>query len=101
MRDLAAQPAADAAFDHGGDRIGTQWIGRRLHGERRATREADARVIAGADLVIDAEFRTHDALARLQLHRILGAHAALARELTLAVGDDDLEPLDRRAHRLL
>src|SRR6185503_4416944 len=92
VRDLAAQSAADAAFDHARDRIGAQRIGARLHGERRTAGEADAGVVAGTDLVVDAELGAHDARAGLQLYGILGAHAALARELTLAIRDDDLQP---------
>ena len=49
-------------------------------------------MVAGADFVVDAEAHAHDALAAPELLGILGAHAALARELALAVGDDHLEP---------
>ena len=38
---------------------------------------------------------------RLSLRGILGAHAALARELAFAVGDDHLEAALGGAHRLL
>ena len=58
-------------------------------------------MIAGADLVVDAEARAHDALAALELAGIFGAHAALARELAFAVGDDHLEAALGGAHRLL
>src|SRR5689334_4611306 len=46
VRVLAAQAAADAAVDHGGDRVAAQRVGVVLDGERRAAREADARVVA-------------------------------------------------------
>src|SRR5690348_10636545 len=81
VRDLAAQAAADAAFDHARDRIGAQRIGRGLHGERRTARETDAGVIAGADFIVDTELRTHYALAGLELRGILDTHAALPRQL--------------------
>ena len=50
-------------------------------------------MIAGADFVVDAELGSHHALAARELAGILGAHAALARELAFAVGDDDLQPV--------
>ena len=101
VRDLAAQPAADAALDHGRDRIGAQRIGIGLDRQRRAARQPDAGMVAGADLVVDAEARPHHARAALELLGVLGAHAALARKLAFAVGDDHLEPALGGAHRLL
>ena len=92
VRDLAAQPAADARLDHARHRIGAQRIGARLHGERRAAGEAYAGMIAGADLVVDAELGAHDARAGLELGAVFGAYAALARQLTLAIRDDDFQP---------
>ncbi len=100
MRDLAAQPAADAAFDHASDRIGTQGIGAGLHGKRGAAGEPDAGMVAGADLVVDTEAGLHHALAALELLGVRRAHAALAGELALAVGDDHLEAALGGAHRL-
>ena len=58
-------------------------------------------MIAGADLVVDAVAGAGDALAAFELDGILGAHAALARELAFAVGDDHLQPALGGAHRLL
>src|SRR5277367_2793464 len=58
-------------------------------------------MVAGADLVVDAEADLHHALAAFELLRVLGADAALARQHALAVGDDDFEAALRRAHRLL
>jgi hypothetical protein len=39
-------------------------------------------MVAGADVLVDAEAGAHHALAALELHRIFGAQAALA-ELSL------------------
>ena len=50
-------------------------------------------MIAGADVVVDAEARRHHAFAALEPVGVLGAHAALARKLAFAVGDDDFQPL--------
>ena len=101
MRDLTAQAAADAALHDGCNRIGAQRIGRGLHGERRAARQPDAGMVAGADLVVDAVAGARHALAALEFLGVLGAHAALARELAFAVGDDDLEAFFGGVHRLL
>src|SRR3954471_4262145 len=100
MRDLAAQSAADAGLDDARDRVRTQGIGRRLHGERWTTREANAGMISGADLVVDTEFGAHSARAGLEPGGVLGADAALTRQLTLAVRDNDLEAGLGGAHRL-
>jgi hypothetical protein len=58
-------------------------------------------MVAGADFVVDAVARARDTLAALELDGILGAHAALARELAFAVGDDHLEAALGGAHRFL
>src|SRR5512145_293284 len=91
MRDLAAQPAPDAAGIDRRHRVGPQRIGIRLYGQRGASRKAYARVVAGANVVVDAEARAHDALARGELLGDQRSLAALAGELAFAVGDDDLE----------
>src|SRR6185437_17167283 len=101
MCDLAAKAAADAALDDARHGVAAQGIGVGLHGQRRAAGEADAGMIARADLVIDAIARLDHALAALELRRLLAAQPALARELAFAIGDDDLEPALGRAHRLL
>ena len=58
-------------------------------------------MVAGADLVVDAVAGAGDAQSALELLGVLGAHAALTRQLAFAVGDDDLEALLGGPHRLL
>src|ERR1700690_4242752 len=58
-------------------------------------------MVAGANLVVDAVAHPRDALAALELAGILYAHAALARELAFAVGDDHFEAALGGAHRIL
>ncbi len=58
-------------------------------------------MVAGADFLVDAVARAHHALAALELCGIFGAHAALAHQLALAVGDDHLEAVLGAAQRLL
>ena len=101
MRDLAAQPAADAALDHGGDRIAAQRIRIGLDGERRTARKPDAGVVAGAQRIVDAVARPHHALAAREPAGILRAHTPLPRQLAFAVRDDHLEAVLGAAHRLL
>src|SRR5258708_15133611 len=101
MGDLTAQAAADTALDDAGDGIGAQRIGVGLDGERRAAGEADAGMIARADLVVDAVAHLDHALAARELARILGAHPALSRELSFAAGADHLEAPLGGLHRLL
>src|SRR5262245_24557436 len=57
-------------------------------------------MVAGADLVVDAEAHAHHPLAALELLGVFGAHAALASELAFAVGDDHLEAALGGAHGL-
>src|SRR6186713_3402064 len=92
VRVLAAQAAADAAVEHRGDGIHAQWIRRRLHRQRRAAGQADARMVAGARVLVDAVLDAHRALARREPCGTPRLDAALALELALAFGDDDLEP---------
>ena len=63
---LAAHTAADAAVVDVRDRIGAQRVRVCLDRERRAAGEADAGVIAGAGIRIDAEALAHHALAGLR-----------------------------------
>src|SRR5690606_6389734 len=61
--DLAAIAAADTGIVDRRHRIVAERIVELLHGERRAAGEADAGVVAGADILVDAEARTDDALS--------------------------------------
>src|SRR6185312_16981513 len=99
-RHLTAQATADAAVVHVRHGIAAQRVGAGLHHQRRATGEPDAGVIAGADLVVDAEARAYHPPAGLEIGGDLRTDAALAGELALAVGDDHLQALLLRAHRL-
>ena len=58
-------------------------------------------MVAGADLVVDAELGAHHALAARELAGILRADAALARKLAFAVGDDDFQAVLGAGQRLL
>src|SRR5262249_55417673 len=71
-----------------------------LHGQRRATRQADAGMIAGAGIGVDPETLRYDPLTvsnRLPKQR---AHAALAVELALALGHYDFGTAVAGAERL-
>ena len=57
-------------------------------------------MVARAGLVIDAEARPHHTFATLQLGGDLRPNAALPGELAFAVGDDHLQALVVRRHRL-
>ena len=91
---LAAQAAADAAVDHDGHRVHLQRIGVVLDGEGGAARQADAGVVAIADVLVDAVLHAHHALALLQQAGDPGLDAALPLELALALGDDDLQAVE-------
>src|SRR5690606_31484139 len=83
VRDLAAQAAAHAVVGDVRDRVDLQRVGRRPDGEGGAARQADARVIAGAGVLVDAEAGAHDALALLQHPRAQRLEATLPLELAL------------------
>src|SRR5450631_3330692 len=91
MRILAAQPAPHAAIDDGRDRIDLQRVAALLQRQRRATRQANARMIAGARVLVDAVLDAHETLALLEQVRPPWFNAPLPLELALALGDDDLE----------
>ena len=101
VRDLAAKPAADAGIDHLGDRLAPQRVRVRRDGERRAAREADAGMVAGAGVGIDPEALADDALAGFHRLRRQRALAALAVQHAFGLGDDDLRTFRRRRQRLL
>ena len=56
MGDLAAMAAGDAGVFHMGNRRFLQWIGAWPQGKGRATGKPHARMVAGADLGVYAEF---------------------------------------------
>ncbi len=101
VRHLPAVAAADAALVDGGDGIFLQGIVGVLHAERRASRKANAGVVAGAHVLVDAEARLHHALPRLDRLLHQGALAPLAVQHAFGRGDDDLGPLFARGQRLL
>src|SRR5690606_8380575 len=101
VRGLAAQAAANAAVEHRRHRVGAQRIRIRPDRQRRAARQPDARMIAGAGVGVDAEALANDALAsgdRLAHQRTL---APLAVQHALGLRDQHLRPLLRRGQRLL
>src|SRR5579871_4299257 len=65
MADLAAQPASDAAIVDMRHGIGSQRIAAGLDRQGRAARQADAAMIPGTGVGIDAKTLPHDALAGL------------------------------------
>src|SRR5262249_52226554 len=101
VRVLAAQPAADAAVDHRRDRVAAQWVGVVLDGQRRATGEPDAGMVAGAGVLVDAVLHSHDPFSGREPFCIYGSKLALALELALALGHDDLQALMVGGHRFL
>src|SRR5437773_10366 len=101
VRVLAAKAAADAAVDHRRHRVAAQRVGVVLDGEGRAAGEADAGVIAGAGVLVDAVFDADVPLAFRQFLGYLRTELALPFQLALALGNDDLESLVIRGHRLL
>src|SRR5262245_6760337 len=68
FRHLTAIAATDAGVIDRCDRIVLQRVRGVLHRQRRAAGQPDARVVAGADVFINAEAFTHHALA--VLHRL-------------------------------
>src|SRR5918999_3738092 len=81
VRVLAAKAAADAAIDHRSHRVAAQRIGVVLDGERRAAREPDARVVAGAGVLVDAVLDANVTFSFRELLGDLGSQLALALEL--------------------
>src|SRR5215510_12905492 len=100
MCDLTAQSTANAVIVDVCHGILAQGILVGFERQRGATREADAGVIASANLGIDPETRAHDAPARTDEPRQLGSQPPLTRELALTIGNDNLETLLRGAHGL-
>src|SRR5579862_9969588 len=88
--DLAAQTASHTAIDDRCDRIRAERVWVVLDGEGWAAGEANAGVVAGAGIGVDAEALSDHAAARLRELRQLGLDAALLVQLTFTLGDDDL-----------
>src|SRR5829696_8133985 len=106
MRHFPADATAHAAVIDMRDCIATQAIIAGLECERRATRQPNAGMVAGAKVVIDAKTLAHDALAFLRLLLEKRRDAALPRKLTFAFGHDHFgsgeaggESLSKRRHR--
>ena len=101
VRDLAAQAAADAALDHGGDRdrcaAGPDWASRSATGSRTGGCRNGRRCRSPRRRRSACAPRARRARA---CAASCGAHAALARQLAFAVGDDHLEAALGGAHRL-
>src|SRR5262249_44866573 len=87
-----AQAAADAAFDHRGNRFAAEQIGIGLHRQRWTAREPDTGMVAGAQLVVDAVAGLYQSLAALEFVGLLDTDAALPRQHAFAVGNDHFEP---------
>ena len=100
MRDFAAQPAADAAFDHRRRRIGAQRIGTRfiVNDGQPESRMQEWSPVQISSSTPNRAFTTRS--PRSSFSRVLGADAALPRQHAFAVGDDDLEAVLGAAHRL-
>ena len=82
------------------DRIDLERITRGLHRQRRTAGEADAGMVAGADILIHAKACAHHPLATLQRRGHLRLEPALPLELAFGLGDDHLQSLERCAHGL-
>src|SRR5690625_5243446 len=99
MGHFTAQATADAAVQYLGYRIHAQRIGIRLDRQRRAARQANARMVAGTGILIDTEAVTHHAFAFLDLAAENRLFAALPVQHALGLGDDDLGSGLVRCHR--
>src|SRR5690606_4916181 len=89
---FAAQAAADALLRiDPGDRVGAQRIAGVAHAEGRTAGDADAGMVAGADVLVDAVTHPQHPLAGGEPTCLLWPGPALALELAFAFGDDHLE----------
>src|SRR5262245_47974751 len=98
---LAAQAAAYAAVDHGCHRVAAQRVRVVPDRERRAAGEPDARVVAGAGVLVDPVFDSDHPFTPFECLGCSWLETSLPLELALALGDDDLEPSLLGRHRLL
>ncbi|KAG1080986.1 hypothetical protein G6F40_015668 [Rhizopus arrhizus] len=94
MGDFAAVAAADAAAFHVGHRVFLQGVAAVFHRQRRAARQADAGVVAGADVRGHAEAFLHHALAFLDRLVEQRLDAALLVQHAFGLRNDDLGTLD-------
>src|SRR6185295_3390557 len=100
ISDLAAIAATDTALVDMRHRIVAQRIVERLHRQGWAAGKPHAGMVAGADILVDAEFRLYNPLAaldRLVDHRLL---AALPVQHAFRRSDDDLRSGLLRGQRL-
>ena len=88
--DLAAVAAADAGLVDAGHRVVAQRVVKTFEGQRGAAGQADAGVIAGADVLIDAKARGRDATALFDRLRAQWFFAPLFVQHAFGGGDDDL-----------
>src|SRR5215510_908183 len=100
MRDLAAQTTADAVIVDMGHGIGAQRVLIGCERERWTAGKPDARVVPGAQLGVDPKACAHHALTGVEKPGQARPDAALTRQLTFTICDDDLETLLSRAHGL-
>src|SRR5450631_1381123 len=92
VRVLAAQPATNAALDDRRDRVDFQRIAAFFQRQRWTTRKANARVVAGTRVLVDAILDADHALAVPEQARAPRLDPPLAFELAFAFGNDDFEP---------
>ena len=98
---LATQAAADATVDHAGDGVDAQQVGVVLERQRRAPRQANAGMVAGAHVFVDTVLDSLHSLAAFQAASQPRPDAALPLQLAFAFGDDDFQAVERTRERLL
>src|SRR5690606_14594327 len=92
VRDLAAVAAADAGVVDVGDGVFFEGVAAVLDGERRAAREPDTGMVAGADVRVDAEALFDHPLAFLDRRAELRLDAPLLVQHAFGLRNDDLGP---------
>ena len=90
MRVFAAKAASNASVEHRGHRIDPQRIAGRLDRQRRTARQPNARVIAGARVLVDAILDANQTLAGL-LPRLGSMFVRRAAAATIEEALDGLE----------
>ena len=94
VRHFTAQAAADAVVVDMRHRVHLERVGRILDCERRAAGEADAGVVTGAGVFIDAVAHAHHAFAALQLGGVDRLLAALLLKHALGLQNINDLPID-------